>query len=185
MSEFLVLHALAVKGFASAAEVGRFARLDEAVAADALARAAADGDAVFRDGKISAWALTAGGRARHRDLLAEERAAVDRAPVLRGYERFLSLDAEVKQLCTTWQRDGRSAALLDDLGRIHAEAAAVIAGAAVALPRLAAYRARLDRAVERVRAGDDTALTRPLTGSFHDVWMELHEDLLRTLDLER
>jgi hypothetical protein len=140
---------------------------------------------VFRDGRIGAWALTADGRAHHAELLAAERASVERAPVLRCYERFLPLDAAVKQLCTSWQQDGRSAALLDDLGRIHGDAAAAVADAAGALPRLAAYPARLDGALARVRAGDDTALARPLTGSFHDIWMELHEDLLRSLDLER
>jgi hypothetical protein len=185
MTDFLVLHALAVKGFASVGAVGRFARLDETVVADALGRAETDGHAAFRNGRISAWALTAAGRARHRDLLAAERERIDRARVLRSYERFLPLDTAFKRLCTTWQQDGRSAELLDDLGRLHAGAVAAIDAAAAELPRLAAYPDRLGVALARVVAGDDTALARPLTESFHDVWMELHEDLLRTLDLER
>jgi hypothetical protein len=185
MIEFLVLHALAVKGFASAGAVARFGGLDEAGAAQALGRAGANDHATFRDGRISGWALTPAGRAHHRDLLTAERETIDRGSVLRGHERFLPLDAALKQLCTTWQQTGRSAELLDDLGRVHGDAVELLADTAVAVPRLAAYRDRLDGAVARVLAGDDTALARPLTESFHDVWMELHEDLLRTLDLER
>jgi hypothetical protein len=33
--------------------------------------------------------------------------------------------------------------------------------------------------------GDERWLTTPMIGSYHDVWMELHEDLLTTLDVSR
>ena len=36
-----------------------------------------------------------------------------------------------------------------------------------------------------MRAGDPAGFARPLTNSYHDVWMELHEDLLVSLDLTR
>ena len=41
--------------------------------------------------------------------------------------------------------------------------------------------ARLDDAAWRFVGGDHTALARPLARSYHDVWMELHEDFLVTL----
>ncbi len=49
------------------------------------------------------------------------------------------------------------------------------------LPAPGAVRPALDA----FRGGDDDALAKPLSGSYHDVWMELHEDLLATLGRER
>ena len=54
-----------------------------------------------------------------------------------------------------------------------------------ALPRFASYALRLTRALERFKGGDGAALARPLSGSYHDVWMELHQDLLLSLAKER
>lgn len=42
----------------------------------------------------------------------------------------------------------------------------------------------LGQAVERLRQGDPDALAKPLSHSYHDVWMELHEDLLNSLGRE-
>ena len=46
-----------------------------------------------------------------------------------------------------------------------------------------------DREAHRPATADTVyaigSLTKPLTGSYHDVWMELHEDLLLTLGLAR
>jgi hypothetical protein len=50
---------------------------------------------------------------------------------------------------------------------------------------MAGYGRRLSRALARVQAGDGDGFTRPLTNSYHDVWMELHEDLVATLGLVR
>jgi hypothetical protein len=41
------------------------------------------------------------------------------------------------------------------------------------------------RAYDRLIGGDVRWLTTPMIGSYHDVWMELHEDLLMTLGLTR
>lgn len=52
-------------------------------------------------------------------------------------------------------------------------------------PRFAIYRTRFESKLAAFRSGDTDALAKPLTGSYHDVWMELHEDLLATLGRER
>jgi pyruvate,orthophosphate dikinase len=41
------------------------------------------------------------------------------------------------------------------------------------------YRQRLLRAAERVADGDTNYLASPRIDSFHNVWFELHEDLIR------
>ena len=40
-------------------------------------------------------------------------------------------------------------------------------------------------ALSRVESGDRDGFTRPLANSYHDIWMELHEDLLTGLKLAR
>ena len=98
-------------------------------------------------------------------------------------------------MCTAWQLRGDALndhtdaayddSVIEDLAAVHAGAAALGARLATALPHLAPYPARLGAAVDRLRAGDRDAFTRPLSDSYHDVWMELHEDLIVTLGLER
>ena len=65
-------------------------------------------------------------------------------------------------------------------------------GPPLAVRRLTCNRAenrapvgRFEHAYARVAAGDTDYFTKPLIGSYHDVWMELHEDLLTTLGIER
>lgn len=111
---------------------------------------------------------------------------------------FVALDLEIKTLCTAWQvldpeagvindhRDAEhDAAMVSSLAVVHAAARSAVGDLAAALARFGTYRDRFDTAHQRFRAGDRDALTKPLTGSYHDVWMELHEDLLVTLGLPR
>lgn len=51
--------------------------------------------------------------------------------------------------------------------------------------RFEPYRGRLDRATERAMGGETEAVSSPTTDSIHNIWFEFHEDLLRTLGLER
>jgi hypothetical protein len=48
-----------------------------------------------------------------------------------------------------------------------------------------ALRPRLTTALEKVKAGDQKQFTGVMCGSYHDVWMELHQDLLLTLGIDR
>ena len=51
--------------------------------------------------------------------------------------------------------------------------------AELGLPRLADYRVRLGRAIDRVHAGDHHYVASPRVDSYHSVWFELHEDLIQ------
>jgi len=159
----------------------------------------AAGFVAHRDGVISGWHLTSAGRAEHAAALAAEVVERGAADQVRGsYERFVALDGLVKAVCTAWQVRDLAAGVVNDhsdaeydtavvarLATINAGATAVVDVLAEAMPRFGPYRRRLDAANERVQAGDGDALTKPLSGSYHDVWMELHEDLLLTLGLDR
>ena len=49
---------------------------------------------------------------------------------------------------------------------------------ATAVPRLGRYRARLATAADCVANGETKRFTGVMCESFHDIWMELHEDLI-------
>ena len=47
------------------------------------------------------------------------------------------------------------------------------------LPRLDGYRQRLDQAAAQATGGDGRYVASPRVDSYHSVWFELHEDLIR------
>ena len=183
-AELPVLHALKVRGFAGADAVAESSGLDEATVQATLDTVTERGHAKLREGRISGYALTPAGSARHVLLLRD---SVPRATVSRlasVYESFLAPNREFKQLTSDWQQ-GSGDGTLARLEAVHGEVGGVIERAAAEQPRFATYQGRFDRALEAFRGGDDDALAKPLSGSYHDVWMELHEDLLATLGRER
>lgn len=184
-AEFAVLHALKVKGFAGAGPLAEASGLDLAEVESRLQAAAAAGHATFREGAVTGWRLTPAGREVHAALLAAETAALDAAALGAAYEGFVSLNEPFKALCTRWQTDGQPPECIGHLADLHASALVVVAAAAESASRFAGYEQRFAAALDRIRAGDTSAFTAPLTGSYHDVWMELHHDLLLTLDRQR
>ena len=53
------------------------------------------------------------------------------------------------------------------------------------VPRLARYGERLQEAFDNVDAGDSRYLSDPMVESVHNIWFELHEDILLILGKER
>jgi hypothetical protein len=173
--DFLVLHALRVKGFAE---------LDASHQA-ALAAAEGAGLVKHRTGRVSGWTLTAAGRDEHARLVKDdlERSA-QRDVIADAYRRFLELNAGVLESCTEWQLNP-GLPVLAQLGQLHNAVLPICDDLAVALDRFAGYGSRLDHAINKVRGGDGDWFTKPLMDSYHTVWFELHEDLLSTLGIER
>jgi hypothetical protein len=189
-----------LKGFAEPSQIVEATALAEEVTVDVLGDLDADGTAARREGRISGWALTAEGREKHRKRLLDERDASACIDLLdRCYRGFLSCNETFKQLCTDWQLrnvDGElvvndhndasyDEAIVGRLGALHGQVLPVVDELAGALRRFGTYSPRLAAANDRFQRGEREALARPLSGSYHDVWMELHQDLLLTLDRER
>jgi hypothetical protein len=118
------------------------------------------------------------------------------AECARAYEAFRSMNREVLQVCTDWQvrpggapNDHTDAAydwsVIDRLGAIDDRAGPLVRRLASADSRFGGYRERLRAARRRVVDGEREWLTSPRVDSYHTVWMELHEDLLAALGLER
>lgn len=58
-------------------------------------------------------------------------------------------------------------------------------GLADANQRLQTYERRLTIALAQLQAGENRMFTGVMCGSYHDVWMELHEDLVQLLGIDR
>lgn len=128
----------------------------------------------------------------------ESRQAQNRVTL--ALEQFVPLDLEFKQVMNMWQtREFHGQQILNDHSdiaydrsvirrirlEIHPPALEVIAVAATAIARLDRYRYRLSRALIQAETGNDSMVASPLFDSYHTVWFELHEELLRLTDQRR
>lgn len=196
---FQVLHRLRILGFAQPDRLAAATGLSQGMVEQLLERLHGDGLVQRRQGRLTGWALTAAGREEHTASLAADPPTTGSGAALdAGYRRFLLLDREFKAICTAWQlRDPDTLAANDHtdrvydgrvlvrLRRLHSEIQPVVAELTRSLTRFGTYDARFNEAYRRVLGGETDYLTKPLTGSYHDVWMELHEDLLLTLGRDR
>ena len=192
-AEFLVIHALRIKGYAAADVVAEIVGIELIVVHTMLLGMAESGwcrHIAARD----LWQLSPTGRERHAEKLQEiSGVAVDglREP----YPAFLDLNVGFKDLCNRWQlRDGDSNDHSDpvydservaELRALHEASLASINGFAKAIPRFASYERRLATSLVRLEGGEQRMFTGVMCGSYHDVWMELHEDLVQLLGVDR
>lgn len=125
-------------------------------------------------------------RGAERARRAEE-ALVQRADLVAGQvlEAFEGVDRRAKEVLSATQLalgegrpDGAGAAVAD-LQAISRRAGEVLAPLAGEVPRVRSYPARLARATGRLADGDVRYLAHPLLDSFHTVWFEMHEDMIR------
>jgi pyruvate, orthophosphate dikinase len=171
------------------------------VLADALLTTAATVDA--ETGALTAAGLviaTAGlirlsdaGTARANALTEADRRLWGGETAAAALDAFLPLDAGVKETVTAWQlRDvdgkqvlndhtdaGYDASVVAGLQALHAEASMWLSSLPDGADRLSGYAARLDRAAAAVADGDHRFLSSPRVDSYHSVWFELHEELIR------
>ena len=193
--EFTTFHALRIKGFATIETLVDMVGLDADTVQGHLDEFAAAGQAQFREAR-SLWQLTPDGRAAHADQLVADLGDVD-APAALGsaYERFLVSNGEFKELCSAWQvRNGEpndhsdgdyDADVLSRLGAVHERTTPIVDEMGGVLDRLSPYGDRLTASLDRLNAGQTNMFTGVMCGSYHDVWMELHEDLILTQGIDR
>jgi pyruvate,orthophosphate dikinase len=187
---------LSVKGFATPDAAAAALRTSEDDATHILDRMTADGLVKMMGPMFS---LSDDGKTVADELLAKDREAwgADRASA--GLDSFIPLDGRMKVIVTAWQMcevDGApvlndhtdaeyDAAVLADLSALHVDANAWLATLTGELPRLGAYVARLGRAASLVDKGDHEYIASPRLDSYHNVWFELHEDLILLAGLTR
>jgi len=195
--ELLALHGLAVKKAGSAAAVADILGLDESDVAAALERAAGAGHAMAAKGMFM---VTPGGRAWLTEKYPVAYAALRENPeATAAYERFERVNRDLLRLFTEWQmmpaggervpndhsdpdydRD-----IIDRLGALHERGIKPLERFQALDGRLGEYIRRLESAYDRVLAGEHEYVSGARVDSYHTVWFELHEDLLRMLGRER
>ena len=134
------------------------------------------------------------------DELFRRDAARLRTVVEAVMDDFHAVNGAFKALVTSWQMrvvdgtevvndhtdeaydSGVVARLRDEM---HPRVLAVIEEVARAEPRLARYGDRLAAALEAVQQGDTQMMAHPLRDSYHTVWFELHEELIRLCGRDR
>lgn len=194
MTELAVLQAVRLKGRVDPADLAATLGAELGDIAPVVERLTAAG--LLTEG--ATLRLTGSGSDRLAALLAEEREDIDPAAIAAAYGDFGAVNADFKRLVTDWQLKGGpdgvpnahddadyDAAVLARLDDVHARTMPIVAAAAEQLPRLSAYATKLAAALDKVRAGETTWLTRPLIDSYHTVWFELHEELIVAVGLTR
>jgi len=192
---FRSFHALRIKGFATADVVAEIAGLPRSLTDEHLAELREREWAQLREAR-QLWQLTPVGREEHRIALAADVGHTHIADQLgAAYERFLGVNERFKELCGDWQlRDGApndhadaayDRAVVERLEQLDAEARPIVQEMAAVLERLSPYVPRLEATCRRVLGGETKMFTGVMCGSYHDVWMELHEDLILTQGIDR
>lgn len=195
-TQFRVLHAARIKGLANDEVMAALAGISidtliaigtELVEAGLLMR---------REGRFTGFAPTPAGREQATRLLeADPETAAATADLTALYDAFLPANSDFKRICQDWQmRDGApndhtdteyDAGVVGALGALHTGWVPQLESLATTLPRIAEYAPRLENALEKVRGGDNAAFARPMYDSYHDIWMELHQDLIISLGRTR
>jgi pyruvate, orthophosphate dikinase len=185
-----IIRALLIKGYVTPELLAPAIRVAPDQAEAQLDRLVADGVAELTGGMFR---LTGDGRALAEERLAADREAWGAAPAQAALDGFLGLDGRMKLIVTAWQMrevDGQQvlndhadaehdAAVLADLAALHADAMGWLTPHVAGLPRLSTYAARLEAATGRVREREHAYIASPRVDSYHGIWFELHEDLIR------
>jgi hypothetical protein len=188
-----LLHGLAIKKHATPREIAPLIGMPEAEVAALLEQAAKSGRAIANHGKyvLSPLAQVALHHAYSRHCAGIR----DTAAFVAAYEDFEHINIELKTLITRWQTTDTGGTrvpndhsdrnydlrIIDQLGGLHERAEILLAKFERNLARFAYYRIRLLAALENAECGNIQWVSSPTLESYHTLWFELHEDLLRLL----
>jgi hypothetical protein len=193
----LALHGLIVKNAASPEAVAALLGQPAEEVQQALEAAVADGHAVGAKGRFM---VTPSGRAwLDEHYPAAFAAHRDESAFTAAADRFERINRDLLELLTDWQSmpaggqrvpnthtdPDYDRAILDRLGDLHERAAKVLDRLGSVEPRLEEYSRRLEAAYDKALAGETDYVSGVRVDSYHVVWHELHEDLLRMLGRSR
>jgi hypothetical protein len=192
-----ILHGVAVKKYATIAEIASVTGVDADQVRGFAEKATAGGRLQFNGDK---YLLTPLAQVALRFDYSRQFDAVRSDSAFRiAYERFETINTDLKSLITRWQTiDTRGARvandhsdreydmeIIADLGDINDRVEGLLRTFESALPRFAYYRVNLNAALEKAEAGAPEWVSSARVLSYHTLWFELHEDLLRILDKRR
>jgi hypothetical protein len=197
VSQHLVLHGVAVKKHADARAIVEFTGLPADTVAKLLAECVKSGRIVEAQGKYLVAPLA---RVALDGQYGSTYASLRASPsFIAAYEAFERINVQLKALITDWQTlevGGARVAndhsdadydmrIIDRLGELHERAESVLAQLTREVPRFAYYARNLLAALERAEAGEVEWVSDARLASYHTLWFELHEDLLRLVGRQR
>ena len=193
--KFRVLHALRIKGFAKLDHITPLAGVDEPLVQTHLEAMLSEGLTAFREAR-GLWQLTPVGREAHPPLLhADTGRPGFRDGLAKSYPAFLETNEEFKALCGDWQlRDGApndhsdasyDKKVLARLTKLDDNAKKIVVNFGQVAERFGPYAPRLEQSRRALEGGQQNMFTGVMCGSYHDVWMELHEDLILSQNINR
>jgi hypothetical protein len=192
-----VMHGVAIRKHGDAAAIAGLADLPLDKVRKVLENALAGGRVSEIDGKYLLTAcgqmMLAGEYSRFNDSLRSN------AEFIAAYQRFEVINKELKQVITDWQTmevGGKRVAndhsnksyderVIGRLGDLHERFEPILNKLCSGEPRLKVYRNKLGVALEKTEDGNTAWVSDAKLDSYHTVWFELHEDLLRILGHER
>ena len=186
----LAIRALLIKGYATPEGFAPVIVSSEEIAVAELS-------AMVRDGLAESmgpmFKLSEDGKSIGDEMLAEDAQAWGLEAAEAALDAFIPLDERMKTIVTAWQmrevdgepvlNDHSDAAydtgVLSDFTALHEEAGPWVGSLVVGLARMEVYRVRLTRSAAKVADGEHSFIASPKIDSYHNVWFELHEDLIR------
>jgi pyruvate,orthophosphate dikinase len=185
-----VLRGLGIKGFATLDTLSDALLSTAEVVGPIVDRLVAAGLVEVAAGSLR---LTVAGKMAVGALIAADTMGWGEEAAGEALDTFHGFDLRMKDTVTAWQMRevagepaindhtdaAYDAAVLDRLGGLHADTIGWLCGITDYCGRFEDYRVRLERALERARAGDQRYVASPRVDSYHGVWFELHEELIR------
>ncbi len=193
----LVMHGIAVKKYATVEEVSVITGLCPDAVTSLASEAVAKQRASVANGK---YLLTPIGQVTLSSEYARHYAGLRKdQEFLTAYEEFEQINIHLKKAITDWQtieiggqtvpNDHRNQeydnSIIDRLGGIHEKVEIVLERLSKKERRLRHYLDLLLSALEKAEDGEIAWVSDATIASYHTVWFELHEDLLRVVGRER
>lgn len=193
----LVLHGVAIKRHAGPEAIAGLIGLPASAVEAELGRAVATGRVIAANDAYMLSPLTRvaldARYPRHFGALRDD------TDFNTAYLAFERVNKVLKQVITDWQTitlqgqqmandhsdKAHDEAVIDRLGEVHEQVEPILARLSAKLPRLRIYSDKLLSALEKSEDGDHEWVSDIRRDSYHTVWFELHEDLLRIMGQER
>tara|TARA_E500000305_G_C3935562_1_gene194896 strand:+ start:195 stop:779 length:585 start_codon:yes stop_codon:yes gene_type:complete len=191
------MHGIAVKKYATVDEICSITGLQSDTVRELVGHAVARGRASEANGK---YLLTPTGQITLKSAYSKTYGSLRRdEEFVATYQDFERINNDLKQAITEWQTIGiggqtvandhsdeaYDSAVIDRIGDIHERVEIILGRLGNQEPRLNRYSKKLLSALEKAEDGDIRWVSDATIESYHTVWFELHEDLLRIMGRER
>ena len=191
-----IIHVISIKGFAKEEPLAVAVGLE---VSDVVLIAQSLTEEGLLESSLIGMKLTEKGKAAAEKVLEDARKTTDLAALETFYQAFTPINQDYKKSVSSWQIKtvGESAEpndhedaeydqqVLKEMFKDHDSLNYLVTTHLASCPLLRDYARRLEIAYEHVRAGHHQFVTGALIDSYHTVWFEFHEALIRLSGRDR